>query len=216
MRHAIEVEEQVGDGLHSLAYWPSDLGWSTCVLETELEEQPRLTVAGLGDVTLGAFAELEQAKGIAVAGLIECAGVAVAVLFEDAEVARTTLQDASSVAVAQLLENGFIAVQALHESVQEEAGGDGFVFFWRGAVDADGNGAREVGVCHSRIGNCADGQGGDDCDCEGLEGDEGLHECVTFFAVFAQTQPFFGKRVRRSCLFVTRKFFAGVRNAGIS
>ena len=99
-----------------------------------------MTVAGLVHVTLGAFTELEQTKRVAVASLVQRAGVAVTVLFDDAKVARTTLHDASSVTVAQLLQDGFVAVQTLHEGIEEQAGGNGFVLFRRGAVDADGDG----------------------------------------------------------------------------
>ena len=120
-------------------------------------------------MTLGAFTELEQAKRVAVASLVQRAGVAVTVLFDDAEVARTTLHDASRVTVAQLLQDGFVAVQTLHEGIEEQAGGNGFVLFRRGAVDADGDGTGDVGVCHSRVGYSADGQGGDGCDSQRFE-----------------------------------------------
>jgi hypothetical protein len=94
----------------------------------------------------GAFAELEQAEGILVAGLIQARRMTIAILFYDAKVAETTLGQAGGVAITQLLEHGGIAIQPLKQGVEKKAISDSGVFFGVGALDSDGELTGKLGI----------------------------------------------------------------------
>ena len=149
---------------------------SSSGLEAKLEKQSAFAVAFLGHVAFGTFTKLEQAKSIAVSLLVERAGMVVTVLFDDAKVTFSTLQKACGIAIAQLAENGVVALQTLEKSVKEETVGNGLFLFWRGALNADRDAARDRRIRVSRGGYSGERQGDQRSNSRALKSRNEEHE----------------------------------------